>query len=40
MPADAIGAPAHWAAERSAGAPIATPEINAAIAAIRSARQG
>jgi intracellular multiplication protein IcmP len=32
---EAIGASAHWAAERAVGAPIPTPEIGAAIAAIR-----
>jgi hypothetical protein len=33
---EAMGARAHWAAERTIGAPIPTPEIDAAIAAIRS----
>jgi intracellular multiplication protein IcmP len=37
---EAIGAHAHWAAERTVGAPIATPEIDAAIAAIRPVRRG
>ena len=32
---EAIGARAHWAAERAVGAPIPTPEFDAAIAAIR-----
>ena len=32
---EAIGARAHWAAERAIGAPIPTPEFDAAIAAIR-----
>ncbi|RBP05237.1 intracellular multiplication protein IcmP [Roseiarcus fermentans] len=32
---EAIGASAHWAAERAVGAPISTPEFDAAIAAIR-----
>ena len=32
---EAIGASAHWAAERAVGAPIPTPEFDAAIAAIR-----
>jgi intracellular multiplication protein IcmP len=31
----AIGAGAHWAAERAVGAPIPTPEFDQAIAAIR-----
>jgi intracellular multiplication protein IcmP len=33
---EAIGACAHWAAERAVGAPIPTAELDAAIAAIRS----
>ena len=32
---EAIGTRAHWAAERAVGAPIPTPEFDAAIAAIR-----
>jgi intracellular multiplication protein IcmP len=32
---EAIGARAHWAAERAIGTPIATPELDAAMAAIR-----
>ena len=32
---EAIGASAHWAAERAVGAPVPTPEFDAAIAAIR-----
>ena len=32
---EAIGASAHWAAERAVGAPLPTPEFDAAIAAIR-----
>jgi intracellular multiplication protein IcmP len=36
---EAIRAHAHWAAERSAGAALATPEIDAAITAIGLARQ-
>ena len=32
---EAIGARAHWAAERGVGEPIATPEFDTAIAAIR-----
>ena len=32
---EAIGARAHWAAERAVGAPIPTPEFDAAIASIR-----
>jgi intracellular multiplication protein IcmP len=32
---EAIGARAHWVAERAVGAPIPTPEFDAAIAAIR-----
>ena len=35
---EAIGARAHWAAERLVGAPIPTPEFEAAIAAIRPKR--
>jgi intracellular multiplication protein IcmP len=35
---EAIGARAHWAAERAVGAPIPTPEFDAAIAAIRPKR--
>ncbi len=35
---EAIGARAHWAAERAIGSPIATPEVDAAIAAIRPKR--
>ena len=35
---EAIGARAHWAAERAVGEPIPTPEFDAAIASIRSKR--
>lgn len=35
---EAIGARAHWAAERAIGAPIPTPEFDAAIDAIRPKR--
>jgi intracellular multiplication protein IcmP len=35
---EAIGAHAHWAAERAVGAPIPTPEFDAAIAAVRPRR--
>ena len=35
---EAIGARAHWAAERAVGAPIPTPEFDAAIASIRPKR--
>jgi intracellular multiplication protein IcmP len=35
MRIEALGAGAHWAAERAAGAPIPTPEFDQAIAAIR-----
>jgi intracellular multiplication protein IcmP len=35
---EAIGARAHWAAERAIGTPIPTPEFDAAIAAIRPRR--
>jgi intracellular multiplication protein IcmP len=37
---EAIGARAHWAAERAIGAPIPTPEVDAAIAAIRPKQRG
>jgi intracellular multiplication protein IcmP len=37
---EAIGARAHWAAERAIGTPIATPEFDAAIAAIRPKQRG
>ncbi len=35
MRVEAIGAGAHWAAERAVGVPIPTPEFNSALAAIR-----
>jgi intracellular multiplication protein IcmP len=35
MRVEAIGAGAHWAAERAVGVPIPTPEFDSAIAAIR-----
>jgi intracellular multiplication protein IcmP len=35
MRVEAIGAGAHWAAERAVGVPIPTPEFDQAIAAIR-----
>jgi intracellular multiplication protein IcmP len=37
---EAIGAHCHWAAERAVGAPIPTPELDAAITAIRPKRTG
>jgi intracellular multiplication protein IcmP len=36
MRVEAIGAGAHWAAERAVGVPIPTPEFDQAIAAISS----
>jgi intracellular multiplication protein IcmP len=35
MRVEAIGAGAHWAAERAVGVPIPTPEFDQAIDAIR-----
>jgi intracellular multiplication protein IcmP len=35
MRVEAIGAGAHWVAERAVGVPIPTPEFDSALAAIR-----